>query len=43
MVWCPRLEPSALVPLFGAAKGFVDRIPTVVLHDEALPPAPRLS
>jgi hypothetical protein len=33
LVSCPRLKPTALVPLFGAAKGFVDHIPRLVLRD----------
>lgn len=37
LVSCRRLKPAGLIPLFGAAKGFVDHIPRVVLHDNALP------
>jgi hypothetical protein len=36
LICCPRLKPTGLIPLFGAAKGFVDRIPRVVLRDNAL-------
>jgi hypothetical protein len=36
LVSCRRLKPSGLVPLFGAAKGFVDHIPSVVLRDNGL-------
>jgi hypothetical protein len=36
LVWCNRLKPLALIPLFGAAKGFVDHIPSVVLRDNPL-------
>jgi hypothetical protein len=36
LVWCNRLKPMGLIPLFGAAKGFVDHIPKVVLRDKAL-------
>lgn len=36
LVWCKRLAPLSLIPLFGAAKGLVDHIPRVILHDNAL-------
>ena len=36
LVWCNRLKPMGLTPLFRAAKGFVDHIPRVVLRDSAL-------
>jgi hypothetical protein len=41
LVSCARLKSSAFVPLFGAAKGFVDHIPRIVFRDHALAaPAP---
>lgn len=36
LVSCRRLKPFGLVPLFGAAKGFVDHVPRVVLRDDAV-------
>lgn len=36
LVWGKRLKPMALIPLFGAAEGFVHHIPRVVLRDNAV-------
>jgi hypothetical protein len=33
LVYCKRLSPLELVPLFGAAKGFVDHIPRLVWNE----------
>jgi hypothetical protein len=33
LVTCHRLAPTELVPLFGSAKGFVDRIPRLVWNE----------
>jgi hypothetical protein len=36
LVSCHRLKPNALVPLFGAAQGFHDHIPAIVLRNHPL-------
>ena len=33
LVWCRRLKPTELVPLFGTAKAFVDHVPNLVWND----------
>ncbi len=38
LVYCHRLKPTALVPLFGTAKAFHDHVPSLVWHDYGTKP-----